>query len=178
MSNQDNTDTPAKTSVAYDVITTPLGPLLLAATERGLVRVALPSEDRDAVLAELAVHLGARPGRDPEQLAPAARQFREYFARRRRRFDLPLDLSLAHGFYRRVLEAMQEIGYGELESYADLARRAGSPRAARAAGSACATNPLPIVIPCHRVVRADGTLGNYGGGLETKRFLLDLEQGD
>ena len=103
-------------------------------------------------------------------------QLEEYFAGRRRRFDLPLDLRLAHGFRRQVLEELQDVAYGTTVSYSDLARAAGSPRAVRAVGSACATNPIPIVIPCHRVLRHDGSLGGYGGGVEVKRALLELEQ--
>jgi methylated-DNA-[protein]-cysteine S-methyltransferase len=164
------------TTLSYDLIATPIGRLLLAATECGLVRVGLASEDPDEVLAGLAADVGVRPTRDPHRLAPAVQQFQEYFAGRRQRFDLALDLSLSRGFRRRVLEALLEIGYGEVESYSDLARRAGSPRAARAVGSACATNPLPIVVPCHRVVRADGSVGGYGGGLDVKTWLLDLER--
>ncbi len=112
----------------------------------------------------------------PARLDETARQLEEYFAGRRREFDLPLDLRLAHGFRRHVLDELRDVGYGTTVSYSELAQAAGNPRAVRAVGSACATNPIPIVIPCHRVLRSDGSLGGYGGGLHVKRALLDLEQ--
>ena len=113
--------------------------------------------------------------RAPARLDPAARQLEEYFAGRRTAFDLPLDLRLSAGFRRDVLTHLREIGYGTTASYAALAAAAGSPRAVRAVGTACATNPLPVVVPCHRVVRSDGALGSYVGGVAAKRTLLDLE---
>ena len=161
--------------VAFTTLDTPVGPLLLAATPAGLVRVAYASEDHDAVLQALADRISPRVLRAPARLAPAVRQLEEYFAGRRTAFDLPLDLRLSAGFRRAVLGRLREVGYGTTASYAALAAAAGNPRAVRAVGSACATNPLPVVVPCHRVVRSDGALGGYVGGPTAKRTLLDLE---
>ena len=161
--------------VAYRTLDTPVGPLLLAATEAGLVRVAYTREGHEQVLEELATRISPRVLLAPLRLESAARELEEYFAGRRRIFDLPLDLRLATGFRRTVLDHLPEIGYGTTASYAAVAAAAGSPRAVRAVGTACATNPLPVIVPCHRVVRSDGTLGQYAGGVEAKRTLLDLE---
>jgi methylated-DNA-[protein]-cysteine S-methyltransferase len=161
--------------VAYRTLDTPVGTLLLAATERGLVRVAYPREGHDRVLEQLAERVSPRLLRAPARLDPIARQLEEYFVKRRRRFDLPLDFLLAHGFRRTVLDHLTEIGYGQTASYAAVAAAAGAPKAVRAVGSACATNPLPVVVPCHRVVRSDGSIGQYAGGSEAKRALLALE---
>jgi methylated-DNA-[protein]-cysteine S-methyltransferase len=161
--------------VAYRTIDTPVGTLLLAATEKGLVRVAYPREDHDAVLDRLANTVSPRILNAPARLDLAAREFEEYFAGRRNLFDLPLDLQLTHGFRRIVLTHLPDIGYGRTASYATVAAAAGNPKAVRAVGSACATNPLPVVVPCHRVVRSDGTIGQYVGGVEAKRTLLALE---
>lgn len=161
--------------VAYTTLDTPVGPLLLAATERGLVRVAYAAEDHDAVLQALADRISPRVLHAPARLTTAAREVDEYFAGRRQAFDLPLDLRLSAGFRRAVLDRLREVGYGRTSSYAELAAAAGSPRAVRAVGTACATNPLPVVVPCHRVVRSDGALGNYVGGVAAKRALLALE---
>jgi methylated-DNA-[protein]-cysteine S-methyltransferase len=161
--------------VAYRVVETPVGKLLIAATERGLVRVAYEREGHEAVLAVLADRVSPRILEAPSKLAEAARQFEEYFSGRRKAFDLPIDLSLAAGFRRTVLQHLSEIGYGQTESYAEVARAVGNPRAVRAVGTACATNPLPVVVPCHRVLRSDGSLGGYIGGLDTKTSLLRLE---
>jgi methylated-DNA-[protein]-cysteine S-methyltransferase len=161
--------------VAYRTLDTPVGPLLLAATQAGLVRVAYTREGHERVLEQLATRVSPRVLLAPRRLEPAAREIEEYFAGRRRTFDLPLDLRLASGFRRAVLDHLPEIGYGTTASYAAVAAAAGSPRAVRAVGTACATNPLPVVVPCHRVVRSDGTLGQYAGGVEAKRALLDLE---
>ncbi|HEX5333171.1 MAG TPA: methylated-DNA--[protein]-cysteine S-methyltransferase [Cellulomonas sp.] len=161
--------------VAYRTIDTPVGTLLLAATERGLVRIAFAAEDHDAVLASIAARISPRILRAPARLDDAARQLGEYFEGRRRAFDLPLDLSLSTGFRRTVLAQLREIEYGHTASYAAVAVASGSPRAVRAVGSACATNPLPVVVPCHRVVRSDGTIGQYLGGTDAKRALLRLE---
>jgi len=162
--------------VAYATVDTPVGPLLLAATERGLVRVAYAVEDHDRVLGQLAARVSPRVLRAPARLDAAARELEEYFAGRRSAFALPLDLRLASGFRRTVLSHLREIGYGRTASYAALAAAAGRPQAARAAGTACATNPLPVVVPCHRVVRSDGTPGRYIGGEAAKRALLALER--
>jgi methylated-DNA-[protein]-cysteine S-methyltransferase len=161
--------------VAYRTIDSPIGGLLLAATEEGLVRVAFDREDSDAVLAALAAAVSPRVLAAPARLDPVARQLDEYFGRRRRAFDVRLDFRLAKGFRRSVLAHLVEIPYGRTESYAEVAAAAGSPRAVRAVGTACATNPLPLVVPCHRVVRSDGSFGNYRGGEDAKRDLLTLE---
>lgn len=164
--------------VAYRTVDSPVGPLLLAATPAGLVRVAYAREDFDAVLATLARRISPRVLRAAPRLDPAARELEEYFAHRRRSFDLPLDLQLSAGFRRRVLEELPRVGYGQTASYAYLAAELGSARAVRAVGTACATNPLPLVVPCHRVVRSNGTTGEYIGGADVKRVLLELEQHD
>ncbi len=161
--------------VAYRTVDTPVGPLLLAATEQGLVRVAYASQGHDQVLAELAAMVSPRILVAPRRLDEVSRQMDEYFARRRTAFDLPLDLRLSKGFRRTVLAHLREIAYGHTESYAQVAAAAGSAKAVRAVGTACATNPLPVVVPCHRVVRSDGSPGGYVGGLEAKRVLLTLE---
>lgn len=163
--------------VAYRTVDSPVGGLLLAATEAGLVRVAFDSEGFESVLDELGRRLGTRVLRAPARLDAAASELEEYFAGRRRDFDLPLDLALTSGFRRDVVAHLPDIAYGSTASYAAVAALAGSPRATRAVGTACARNPLPLVMPCHRVVRSDGSLGQYLGGEATKRWLLDLEQG-
>jgi methylated-DNA-[protein]-cysteine S-methyltransferase len=161
--------------IAYRTLATPVGELLLAATAEGLVRVAYPREGHDAVLAKLATAISPRILRAPARLDAVSRQLDEYFQGRRTAFELPLDLRLAHGFRRTVLDHLPRIDYGRTESYAQVASAAGSPKAVRAVGTACATNPLPVVVPCHRVVRSDGSMGNYAGGPEAKRALLTLE---
>jgi methylated-DNA-[protein]-cysteine S-methyltransferase len=161
--------------VAYRTIDTPVGSLLLAATEQGLIRVAYTSEGHDAVLETLATRISPRILHAPGRLDAAARELGEYFAGHRRRFDLPLDLRLSAGFRRTVLGYLPEIGYGRTASYAMVAQLAGHPKAVRAVGTACATNPLPVVVPCHRVVRSDGRMGGYLGGPDAKRTLLSLE---
>ncbi|MEQ0559951.1 methylated-DNA--[protein]-cysteine S-methyltransferase [Amycolatopsis sp. NEAU-NG30] len=161
--------------VAYRTLDTPVGPLLLAATERGLVKVAFDRQDHDAVLAELAARISPRILRAPARLDPVVHQLEEYFTGQRRTFDVPLDLRLARGFRLSVLEHLPEIAYGHTESYAEVAAAAGSPKAVRAVGTACALNPLPVVVPCHRVVRSDGSYGQYAGGEEAKRLLLTME---
>lgn len=161
--------------VAYRTVDSPVGSLLLAATDEGLVRVAYARENHDSVLAHLATHVSPRVLQAPGRLDPAARELEEYFSGQRRGFDLPLDLRLAAGFRRTVLAHLVDIAYGTTASYAAVAEAAGSPRAVRAVGTACATNPLPLVLPCHRVVRSDGTIGRYVGGIDAKQTLLDLE---
>ena len=161
--------------VAYRTIDTPVGALLLAATTAGLVRVAYDVEGHDAVLAGLADRISPRVLRAPARLDNAARQIDEYFAKRRTVFEVPVDLRLAEGFRRNVIEHLRDIGYGRRESYAAVAAAIGNPRAVRAVGTACAHNPLPVVIPCHRVVRSDGSTGQYVGGPLAKSTLLDLE---
>lgn len=161
--------------VAYRTIDTPVGTLLLAATEQGLVRVAYDREDHEAVLATLAGAVSPRILAAPTRLDPVARQLAEYFAGTRRVFEVALDLRLSTGFRRAVLAHLPDISYGRTESYAQVAAAAGSPRAVRAVGTACARNPLPVVLPCHRVVRSDGSFGGYAGGEDAKRTLLTLE---
>ena len=161
--------------IANRTVDSPVGPLLLAATRAGLVRVAYAGENHGAVLQTLADRISPRILDAPARLDEAARQLEEYFAGRRRRFDLPLDWRLSAGFRSTVLHHLPEIGYGHTASYATVARLAGNPKAVRAVGTACATNPLPVVVPCHRVVRSDGGLGGYLGGTDAKRTLLDLE---
>ncbi|HEX5466147.1 MAG TPA: methylated-DNA--[protein]-cysteine S-methyltransferase [Candidatus Limnocylindrales bacterium] len=163
--------------VAYRTVDSPIGSLLLAATEAGLVRVAVEGERHEAVLATLAERISPRILRAPRRLDPVARELDEYFAGARTIFDLPLDRRLSVGFRREVLERLPSIPYGGTASYAAIAGWLGRPRAMRAVGTACATNPLPIVVPCHRVLRSDGSLGGYAGGLDAKRTLLALEAG-
>jgi methylated-DNA-[protein]-cysteine S-methyltransferase len=162
--------------VAYRTVDSPLGPLLLAATEIGVVRLAYEVEDHDQVLQSLALKVSPRVLRAPGRLDEAARQLEAYFTGRRRGFDVPLDLRLSAGFRRQVLDHLRTIGYGHTESYAGVAEAIGRARAVRAVGSACATNPLPLLVPCHRVLRSDGALGGYVGGLRVKQALLALER--
>jgi methylated-DNA-[protein]-cysteine S-methyltransferase len=161
--------------IAYRIVDSPVGPLLVAATEQGLVRVAYASENHDAVLQRLAERISPRILHAPGRLDPVARQLEEYFDGQRRRFDVPIDWRLSAGFRSTVLHHLPEIGYGHTASYAAVAQLAGNPKAVRAVGSACATNPLPVIVPCHRVVRSDGGLGGYLGGVDAKRILLTLE---
>jgi methylated-DNA-[protein]-cysteine S-methyltransferase len=161
--------------VAYRTIDSPVGPLLLAATARGLVRVAYGCEDHEKVLERLARDLSPRILHAPERLDGAAKEIDEYFAGLRHRFDLPVDLSLTGGFRSLVLTRLRAISYGQTASYRTIAVAVGNPKAVRAVGTACATNPLPIVVPCHRVVRSDGSIGQYVGGVDAKRALLTLE---
>ncbi|TAM66648.1 MAG: methylated-DNA--[protein]-cysteine S-methyltransferase [Microbacteriaceae bacterium] len=169
-------DDDAVLDVAYRIVDSPVGPLLVAATPHGLVRVAYESEDHERVLERLARELSPRILQAPRWLDGVARELDEYFTGRRSHFDLPLDFGLSRGFRRIVLGHLPEIAYGSTESYAQVAEAAGNPRAVRAVGSACATNPLPVIVPCHRVIRSDGSLGGYIGGLEAKRTLLALER--
>lgn len=161
--------------VAYARVGSPLGELTVAVTPRGLVRIAYPDRNLDAVLGELAARVSPRVLEAPARLDPVRRQLEEYFDGRRRAFDLPVDWSLEHGFTERVLRATARIPPGELASYRDVAAAAGSPRAVRAAGNALGANHIPIVVPCHRVVRTGGALGGYTGGVERKQYLLELE---
>ena len=161
--------------VAYATVDSPMGELLLAATPTGLARVAYPVNGHDAVLADLARRLSPRVLEAPARLEQARRELDEYFEGCRQEFELPLDLSLTRGFSRRVLDATAAIGFGEQLTYRDARDVAGSERAVRAAGNALGANPVPVVVPCHRVLRSGGGLGGYTGGLENKRFLLGLE---
>lgn len=161
--------------VAYRTVDSPIGALLLAATEQGLVRVAFEVQGHDAALEDLATRVSPRILRAPRRLDTAAHEIDEYLTGRRTAFDLRLDLQLAAGFRREVLHHLPDIRYGRTASYAAMATAVGNPKAVRAVGTACAMNPLPLVIPCHRVVRSDGTIGQYAGGIPAKQTLLALE---
>lgn len=161
--------------VAYTTADSPFGPLLLARTKRGLVRVGLPNQDADELLADLADRVSPRVLEAPGELDEVRRELDLYFEGRLDRFDLPLDWRLSGGFRRRVLRAIDRIPYGQTRTYTEMARKAGNERAVRAAGTACGSNPLPLVVPCHRVLRTSGALGGYGGGLPMKEGLLELE---
>jgi len=161
--------------VAYAPLDSPLGPLLVAVTPRGLVRIAYPDQEIDDVLEDLAARVSPRVVEAPAALDVARRELEEYFAGGRDRFGLRLDWSLVGPFARRVLGAAVRIPYGRVSTYREVAEDAGSPRGYRAAGNALGGNPMPIVVPCHRVLHAGGGLGGYTGGLDRKRFLLALE---
>jgi methylated-DNA-[protein]-cysteine S-methyltransferase len=160
--------------VGWVVEDTPVGPLTLAATPAGVVRIEFGGGER--VLEELASEVSPRVVRLPGRLDDVRRELGEYFAGQRRSFDVPVDRRLSRGYRRTVLEALsREVPYGHTVSYKELAERTGNPNASRAVGSAMATNPIPIVVPCHRVLRTGGALGGYGGGPDRKRYLLELE---
>ncbi len=161
--------------VAYRIVDSPVGSLLLAATETGLVRVAFASEDHERVLQDLSDRISPRLLHHRARLDDAAQELDEYFAGRRRTFGLDLDWRLSAGFRATVLQHLPAIAYGHTASYAAVAELAGRPKAVRAVGTACATNPLPVVVPCHRVVRSDGSMGGYLGGAAAKAALLGLE---
>ena len=161
--------------VAYTTTDSPFGELLLARTPRGLVRVGLPEEGIEELLEDLAARISPRVLESQAQLDEARRELDLYFEGRLTEFDLPLDWRLSHEFRRRVLRAINRIPYGQTRSYMQVAASAGNERAVRAAGSACGSNPIPIVVPCHRVLRTGGGLGGYGGGLPMKEALLRLE---
>ena len=161
--------------VAYTEVDTPVGQLVLAATPRGLVRITFPVETTDAVLEQLSASVSPRILESPARLDDARRELDRYFEGKLQKFSLPLDWQLTRGFYRKVLRATARIPYGKTRSYTQMATKAGSPRAVRATGTALGSNPLPIVVPCHRVLRSGGALGGYGGGLEVKQTLLELE---
>ena len=161
--------------LAYCEIESPVGNLLAVATPAGLVQLGYPLQPRDEVLESLAARISPRLLEAPARLDPVRRELDEYFAGRRTEFDLPLDWQLTGGFTRKVLRETARIPFGETRSYMEMAASAGSPRAHRAAGIALGANPIPIVVPCHRVLRSGGGLGGYGGGLDVKRELLRLE---
>jgi len=161
--------------VAYATADSPYGQIKLAATPRGVVSVGLPNQDEESFLARLATRISPRVLENPARLDEARRELERYFEGELRDFDLPLDWQLTHGFRRKVLRQTAKIPFGETRSYTEMAVRAGSPRAVRAAGSALGSNPIPIIVPCHRVLRTGGALGGYGGGLELKEALLQLE---
>jgi methylated-DNA-[protein]-cysteine S-methyltransferase len=161
--------------VSYASLDSPFGTLTAAVTKRGLVRLAFPEEDADLVLDRLAARISPRIVEAQGPLDPIRRELDEYFAGRRRHFELALDWTLVGQFGQRVLRAATAIPYGGVLSYTQVAAEAGSPRGSRAAGNALGSNPIPIVVPCHRVLRSGGALGGYAGGLERKRWLLELE---
>ncbi|MEX2107096.1 MAG: methylated-DNA--[protein]-cysteine S-methyltransferase [Solirubrobacterales bacterium] len=161
--------------VAYTTTDSPFGTLLLARTPRGLVRVGLPGQDADELLVDLAQRVSPRVLEAPAELDEVRRELDLYFEGKLDSFDLPLDWRLSDGFRLRVLRAIARIPYGETRSYTQMATSAGNERAVRAAGTACGRNPIPLVIPCHRVLRSGGALGGYGGGLPMKQALLELE---
>ena len=161
--------------VAYAVVHSPVGRLVLAGTRRGLVEIAYDSEELDSILERLAARLSPRVLEAPTRLDPVRRELDEYFEGRRLGFDLPLDWSLSAGFSQRVLRATAKVPYGQVSTYREVAAKAGNERAVRAAGNALGSNPIPIVVPCHRIVRTGGALGGYGGGVERKEDLLRLE---
>jgi methylated-DNA-[protein]-cysteine S-methyltransferase len=162
--------------VAYTSVDSPLGQLLVAASPKGLVRVSYPDpRGPDPVIEELAERISPRVLEAPARLDPVRRELDEYFAGRRTEFETPIDWSHLGGFTRKVLRATSRIGFGETSTYAGVASRAGSPRAMRAAGNALGANPMPVIVPCHRVLRTGGALGGYTGGIERKQYLLRLE---
>jgi methylated-DNA-[protein]-cysteine S-methyltransferase len=161
--------------VAYAELDSPIGELVVFVTPRGLLRVKYADEPIQSVLAEVAARVSPRILRAPSRTDAVRRELDGYFALRRRSFDLPIDWSLVRGFAGSVLRETARIPFGDVRSYGQVASRAGSPRAARAAGNALGSNPIPIVVPCHRVLHADGGLGGYSGGLDRKRYLLALE---
>lgn len=164
--------------VAYALVDSPVGTLLIAETRKGLVRVAFDGNyPQDKVLQELAEDVSPRVLESPARLDDARRELDEYFEGRRTEFELPLDWRLTRGFGRRVLRNTARIPYGRVSTYKTVAGEAGSPRGARAAGNALGANPIAIVVPCHRVLHSGGGLGGYGGGLDRKEFLLKLEGG-
>jgi methylated-DNA-[protein]-cysteine S-methyltransferase len=166
--------------LAYASVDSPFGPLLLAQTDRGIVKLALPSHrgqglSEERILEELASRVSPRILESPSRLDQARRELDAYFEGKLHRFSLPVDWRLSRGFTSKVLHQVARIPYGKTLSYGEVARKAGNARAFRAAGSACGHNPVPLIVPCHRVVQSSGLPGNYGGGPEMKRALLSLE---
>ena len=161
--------------VAYAEIDSPIGELIVFVTPRGLLRIKYADEPIEGVLADVAARVSPRILRAPARTDEARHELEAYFGLRRRSFNLPIDWSLVHGFAGRILRRTAGIPFGDVRSYGQLAALAGSPRAARAVGNALGSNPIPIVVPCHRVLHADGGLGGYSGGLDRKRYLLALE---
>jgi methylated-DNA-[protein]-cysteine S-methyltransferase len=171
----DRADAEGLLDVAYTMSDSPFGPLLLAATPQGLLKVSLPGYDPEETLEEIATHISPRVLEAPARLDETRRELDLYFEGKLTEFELPLDWRLTAGFRRRAQRAIARIPYGQTRSYTEIARSAGNERAVRAAGTACGSNPLPIVVPCHRVLRSGGALGGYGGGLPMKEALLKLE---
>ncbi len=165
-------------AVAYDTVDTPVGPLWIAIGPNGVAGIHFGREPSEGELRRLVRLYGPGILPDRRTTAPLARELDEYFEGKRRGFDLEVDLRGLSRFHVRVLRALRRIPYGALTTYMRLARQAGNPTAPRATGRAVGANPIPIVVPCHRVIASDGTLGGYGGGLDTKRSLLALERGE
>jgi methylated-DNA-[protein]-cysteine S-methyltransferase len=167
--------------VAYATVDSPFGRLLVARTDRGVVRLKLPGGrdgriSEDETLEDLATYVSPRVLEAPARLDEERRELEEYFKGKRDHFDVPVDWALTpEGFRSRALHAVAKIPYGETRTYTQIAKQAGNPRAFRAAGTACGRNPIPLIVPCHRVLQSGGGVGNYGGGPEMKRALLDLE---
>jgi methylated-DNA-[protein]-cysteine S-methyltransferase len=161
--------------VAYATADSPFGQLLLAQTPKGLIRLGLPGQDPDELLVDLAQRVSPRVVEAPARLDEVRRELDLYFEGKLQSFELPLDWRLSHGFRRKVLRAIARIPYGQTRNYTEMATRAGNERAVRATGSACGSNPIPLVVPCHRVLRTSGALGGYAGGLPMKEALLELE---
>jgi methylated-DNA-[protein]-cysteine S-methyltransferase len=164
--------------IALARVDSPLGTLVALGTERGLLMLSYSDESLDARLERVAARVSPRILEAPARLDDARRELDEYFSGARRGFDLPIDWSLITGYARAVLEATSAIPYGGAMSYGEVSAAAGNPRGARATGNALGSNPIPIVIPCHRVLRSGGAIGGYTGGLDRKRFLLELERRD
>ena len=167
--------------IAYATVDSPFGELLVARTDRGVLRVGLPIEGgrfrpHEEVLEQLASEVSPRVLESPKRLDEERRELEQYFDGRRRKFDVPVDWALyPAGFRGRALRAVARIPYGKVKTYTEIAKAAGNPRAFRAAGTACGTNPIPLIVPCHRVIQSGGGIGQYGGGPEMKKALLDLE---
>ncbi|MFI5010649.1 MAG: methylated-DNA--[protein]-cysteine S-methyltransferase [Solirubrobacterales bacterium] len=161
--------------IGYGAVDSPFGTLIAAATDEGLVRLAFPEEPLDEVLDRLAAKLSPRIVEAPTRFERVRRELDEYFSGKRRDFDVPLDRVLMSAFAQKVLAATSAIPYGSVSTYTEMATAAGSPRGSRAAGNALGSNPIPVIVPCHRVLRTGGNLGGYGGGLDRKRWLLELE---
>lgn len=164
-------------TINYQTIDSPIGALFIAMSQDGLLRLAFAGEGSDWAIEEVGAIPGAELSDDSEAVSVVVEQLNEYFRGERRTFDLPIDYRLSGGFRKQALKQLEAIDYGTTKSYAEVAAAAGSPQAVRAVGSACATNPIAVVIPCHRVVRSDGSIGQYGGGVATKEWLLNLESG-
>jgi methylated-DNA-[protein]-cysteine S-methyltransferase len=161
--------------VAYTAVDSPFGPLLAAATPRGLIRLAYPDEGQSAVLEKIAAKVSPRIMEAPGRLDEVRRELDEYFGAGRTKFEVRIDWRELAGFRRRILQATARIPFGKTLTYSEVADKAGNVRASRAAGNALGSNPIPIIVPCHRVVRTGGGLGGYTGGLDRKEFLLHLE---
>jgi len=161
--------------IGYGPVDSPFGTLTAAVTAEGLVRLAFPEEPLDEVLERLARKLSPRIVEAPQRLERVRRELDEYFSGARRDFEVPLDRVLMSAFAKKILAATAAIPYGGVSTYTEMATAAGSPRGSRAAGNALGSNPIPVIVPCHRVLRTGGNLGGYGGGLDRKRWLLELE---